>query len=68
MKIHHNSQIQSVNATPFPGGALAISAPLFLWEWEFYKIDIPGIVRPSAISKTQVTTSRMSLQLSPQKK
>ena len=56
MKIH-NSQIQSVNATPLPGGALAISAPLFLWEWEFYKIDIPGIVRPSAISKTQVTTS-----------
>ena len=28
MKIHHNSQIQSVNATPLPGGALAISAPL----------------------------------------
>ena len=39
-----------------------------LWECEFYKIDIPGIVRPSAIIKTQVTTSRMSLQLSPQKK
>ena len=31
MKIHHNySQIQSVNATPLPGGALAISAPLSL--------------------------------------